>query len=114
MTRSDKLSELKDVARDTIQVKDDGHTVASIPGQAGPREPGRQSEVVDEVLDDPRVQHGRHVTVSVPMGDVEALDRVRERLDVTSTRPAGSTVIVEAQGSPQDDAAFGESRDASA
>jgi len=39
----------------------------------------------------------------VPRGDVEALERVRERLDVTSTRPAGSTVIVEAEASHHDD-----------
>jgi hypothetical protein len=103
MTRS-KLGEMKDVAKDTIQLDDDGqHAVASVPGQAGPRQPGQQTEVVDEVLDDPRVQHGKHVTVSVPRGDVEALERVRERLDVTSTRPAGSTVIVEAEASHHDD-----------
>jgi hypothetical protein len=101
MTGRDEHREVADVAKETIDVEEDGrHAVASIPGLSGHREPGRQSGVVDEVLDDPRIQHGEHVTVSVPMGDTEALDRVRERLDVTSTRAAGSTVIVEADGHP--------------
>jgi hypothetical protein len=112
MTRSDKNREIEDVAKATIQVEDDGrHATAAVPGQSGPRERGKQSQVVDEVLDDPRVQHGEHVTVTVPMGDVEALDRVRERLDVTSTRPAGSTVIVEAETSDPTESGTDDSAD---
>jgi hypothetical protein len=98
MTGRDINDEIKTVAKDSIEVQDGGrHAAVSVPGQAGHRPPGQQAEVVDEVLDDPRVQGGEQVTVAVPTRDAEALERVRERLDVTSTRPAGSTVIMEAQ-----------------
>jgi hypothetical protein len=98
MTGRNDTGDIKSVAKDSIEVQDGGRRAAvSVPGQAGHRPPGQQAEVVDEVLDDPRVQGGEQVTVAVPTGDAEALERVRERLDVTSTRPAGSTVIVEAQ-----------------
>lgn len=104
MTGKDDTDQIKAVAKDSIEVQDGGGRAAvSVPGQAGPRQPGQQAEVVNEVLDDPRVQDGEQVTVVVPTGDAEALEQVRERLDVTSTRPAGSTVIIEARPPVADD-----------
>jgi hypothetical protein len=90
------LDEVKAVARQTVEHDHDGrHVSASVPGQSRPHKPGERAEVVDEVLGDPRVTEAEDVTVAVPTGDVDALARVREKLEEQSTRPAGATVIVE-------------------
>lgn len=80
----------------TIDVSEHGrHASAAVPGESGHHTPGDRAHVVDDVLDDERVQHAERVTISVPRGDSEALDEARARLGTHEVRPAGSTVIVE-------------------
>jgi hypothetical protein len=99
------------VTRRHIEIKDGDATVASAdvstpeeeqaPSRAALRAasghvaPGRRSELVDSVLDLPEVQGGRRVEAAVPLGDGESLDRLRAGLDDVSTRPAGSTALVD-------------------
>jgi hypothetical protein len=44
----------------------------------------------------PEVAARQHVEVSLPLGDSEILERIRERCEETETRAAGATCLVEA------------------
>ena len=46
-------------------------------------------------MDLPEVQDSSRLEATVPLGDTESLDRLRERTDETVTRPAGSTALVD-------------------
>jgi len=48
------------------------------------------------VLDLPEVRASVRLEATVPLGDAEALQRLRERARETVTRPAGSTALVDA------------------
>jgi hypothetical protein len=99
------------VTRRHIEIKDGDATVAaadvstpeeeqapsraSLRAASGHVAPGRRTELVDSVLDLPEVQGGRRLEAAVPLGDGESLDRLRAGLDDMSTRPAGSTALVD-------------------
>ena len=54
-------------------------------------------------MDLPEVQDSARLEATVPLGDAESLERLRERAEDTVTRPAGSTALVDAaqtKGSP--------------
>ena len=57
---------------------------------------GTRTRLVDAVLADPDVRSRRQVQVTLPLGDTEILDRLRERGVLTTFRAAGSTCLVEA------------------
>jgi hypothetical protein len=48
-------------------------------------------------MDLPEVQASEHLKATVPLGDGESLERLRERTDESTTRPAGSTALVDAK-----------------
>ena len=52
---------------------------------------GDRTSLVDAVMDLPEVQASERVEASVPYGDVESLDRLRQRTDDPQTRVAGAT-----------------------
>jgi hypothetical protein len=58
---------------------------------------GTRARLVDAVFDAPQVRSRRQVQVTLPLGDTEILDRVRERGAVAAFRAAGSTCLVEAE-----------------
>jgi hypothetical protein len=58
--------------------------------------PGSRAGLVDSVMDLPEVQAGARLEATVPLGDAEALQRLRERTRDAVTRPAGSTALVDA------------------
>jgi uncharacterized phage protein gp47/JayE len=58
--------------------------------------PGSRASLVDAVLDLPEVQASWRLEATVPLGDSESLQRLRERAENTVTRPAGSTALVDA------------------
>jgi hypothetical protein len=64
--------------------------------ESGHLPPGTRARLVDAVLDDPEVSAASHLAASMPTGDTELLDRVRERTDTVEVRAAGSTNLVEA------------------
>jgi hypothetical protein len=95
-----------------IEIKDGGQMVAaaevttsegaggtariSLHAASGHVTPGRRANLVDAVMDLPAVQASARLQATVPIGDSESLERLRERTEDTATRPAGSTVLVDA------------------
>src|SRR5205823_10228470 len=95
-----------------VEVKDGGQTVAaaevtpceraagtvrtSLHPSSGHIPPGSRSRLVDSVMDLPEVQASARLEATVPLGDAEALERLRERTRDAVTRAAGSTVLVDA------------------
>ena len=57
---------------------------------------GDRTTLVDTVMDLPEVQGSRRVEASVPYGDGESLDRLRQRTEDAQTRVAGATTLVDA------------------
>jgi uncharacterized phage protein gp47/JayE len=99
-----------------VEVKDDGQTVAaaevrslehpagtvrtSLLPSSGHTPPGSRASLVDAVMDLPEVQAGSRLEATVPLGDAESLERLRERTEDSITRPAGSTALVDADIPP--------------
>jgi hypothetical protein len=61
---------------------------------------GYRASLVDAVMDLPEVQASDRVEATVPYGDGESLDRLRERTDDAQTRAAGSTTLFDANIPP--------------
>ncbi len=109
-----------------IEVKDDDQTIAaaevtpldnsggivrtSFLPAAGHIPPGSRASLIDAVMDLPEVQDSSRMEATVPLGDTESLDRLRERTDETVTRPAGSTALVDGDIPSSGHAASGQER----
>ena len=95
-----------------IEIRDGGHTIAAAevmtcqeaariarvwlcvaPGHVTP---GRRASLVDAVMDLPQVQASARLEATVPLGDTELLERLRQRTHDAVTRPAGCTALVDA------------------
>jgi hypothetical protein len=99
-----------------VEVKDHDQTVAaaevrtldhpagtirtSLLPSSGHTPPGSRASLVDAVMDLPEVQASSRLEATVPLGDAESLERLRERTEVSVTRPAGSTALVDAEIPP--------------
>ena len=99
-----------------VEVKDEDQTVAaaevtplddpegtvrtSLLPSSGHTPPGSRASLVDAVMDQPEVQASSRLEATVPLGDAESLERLRERTEDTVTRPAGSTALVDADIPP--------------
>jgi hypothetical protein len=81
----------------TTSPEADGTAQASLRAASGHIAPGSRARLVDAVMDLPEVQASEHLKATVPLGDGESLERLRERTDDTATRPAGSTALVDAK-----------------
>jgi hypothetical protein len=95
-----------------IEIKEDDQTVAaaevyasgvaggtartSLHAAPGHVTPGKRANLVDAVMDLPEVQASERLEATVPLGDAESLERLRERTEDTVTRPVGSTALVDA------------------
>ena len=96
-----------------IEVKDnEGHiaAVAEVTTGRGPEgtvrasmyaksehvRPGDRTSLVDAVMDLPEVQASKRVEATVPYGDAETVQRLRERTDETAIRAAGATTLLDA------------------
>lgn len=84
----------------TTSQEADGTAQASLHAASGHIAPGRRASLVDAVLDLPEVQASVRLEATVPLGDGESLERLRQRTDDTATRPAGSTALVDAKIPP--------------
>jgi hypothetical protein len=95
----------------TIQIEADGRTLASAelhrtdePGlvhsdlhvESGHLPAGTRTRLVDAVLEHPEVEEADRLLATMPLGDTEMLDRVRERCDGVDARAAGATKLVQA------------------
>jgi hypothetical protein len=81
----------------TTSQEHDGTTQVSLHAASGHISPGSRASLVDAVMDLPEVQASEHLKATLPLGDGESLERLRERTDDTTTRPAGSTALVDAK-----------------
>jgi hypothetical protein len=105
-SRTPRHVEIKDgdqtvaAAEVTTSQEPGGTAQASLHAASGHIAPGRRSSLVDAVMDLPEVQASDHLNATVPLGDGESLERLRERTDDTTTRPAGSTALVDAKIPP--------------
>ena len=100
-----------------VEVKDGDQTVAaaevaehaegtvrtSLLPSSGHTPPGSRASLVDAVMDQPEVRSGSRLEATVPLGDAESLERLRERTEDAVTRPAGSTALVDADLPDADD-----------
>ena len=73
---------------------------ASLRTAAGHLAPGSRARLVDAVLDLPELHNGGRLEAAFPLGDSETLHRLRQRCTDVTTRPAGSTVLLEATIGP--------------
>jgi len=102
MTSDDKSRrvEVKDgdqpVAAAVVEEHAEGTVRTSLLPSSGPTPPGSRASLVDAVMDTPEVQASSRLEATVPLGDAESLERLRERTDDAVTRPAGSTALVDA------------------
>ncbi len=63
---------------------------------SGHAAPGSQASLVDAVMGLPEARASGRLEATVPFGDGEALERLRERTEDPVTRPAGSSVLLDA------------------
>ena len=84
------------VAAAEVSQRPGGTARASLSAASGHVAPGRRADLVDAVVDSPEVQESTRLEATIPLGDSETLDRLRERTEETTTRPAGSTALVDA------------------
>ncbi len=99
-------------ARRNVEVSDGDRVVASAQVDASPDTPdtaqaslhaeaghlpvGTRASLVDAVLDLPELQGSTHLEATVPLGDAESLQRLRERTDNLTTRAAGASALIDA------------------
>ena len=102
----------KDQPHSRVEVDEDGTVVASaevdlpegsaaaraaLHVESGHHAPGTSARLVDAVLETKEVREAGRLVAAVPKGDAEAIEHVHERIPTATTRPAGSSVIVEAE-----------------
>jgi hypothetical protein len=82
------------LAEATVQSDTHTHVVhAELHLEAGHLPVGTRTRLVDAVLDQPDAEPGMHLEVTLPAGDGEILERLRERCDDLETRPAGASCL---------------------
>jgi len=69
---------------------------ATLNVEPGHQPTGSRTRLVDAVLDLPEVHDQQRLEATLPIGDTEILERLRERCDDVQTRPAGATCLVDA------------------
>ena len=79
----------------------EGTARTSLRAAAGHLAPGWRANLVDTVMDLPEVRASRRLEATVPLGDGELLGRLRERTTGAVVRPAGSTLLLDANIPPQ-------------
>jgi hypothetical protein len=62
--------------------------------------PGDRATLVDEVMGLPEVKASSRVEATVPYGDAESVERLRERTDDAVLRAAGGTTLLDANVRP--------------
>jgi hypothetical protein len=99
-----------------VEIKDDDRTaaVAEVTTDRGPEgtvrasmyaknehvRPGDRAALVDEVMGLPEVQASDRMEATVPRGDTESVERLRERTDDAVVRAAGGTTLLDANLPP--------------
>ena len=81
---------------DVEPTDDPGVVRASLHARAGHLPVGARTRLVDAVLDLPQTQDSNRLEATLPLGDAESLDRLRERCDEVQAHPAGASCLVDA------------------
>ena len=81
----------------TTSADSEGTVRASLHAAGGHISPGRRASLVDAVMDLPEVRESERLEAAAPLGDSESLERLRERTEDSTTRPAGSTALLDAR-----------------
>ena len=92
------------VAEVTTAKGPDGTVRTSMYAKSEHVRPGDRAALVDEVMGLPEVKASDRVEASVPLGDAESVERLRERTDNAVLRAAGGTTLLDATvpgGGPQ-------------
>jgi hypothetical protein len=63
--------------------------------------PGDRAALVDEVMGLPEVKASDRVEATVPYGDAESVERLRDRTDDAVLRAAGGTTLLDANVPPE-------------
>ena len=79
----------------TLLDNSEGTVRTSFLPAAGHLPPGTRASLIDAVMDLPEVRGSARLQATVPLGDTESLNRLRERTDETVTRPAGASALVD-------------------
>jgi hypothetical protein len=79
---------------------DEGTVRASLHPASGAAPQGSRASLVDAIVDLPEVRASPRLEATVPLGDTESLDRLRERREGAVTHPSGSTALVDADTRP--------------
>jgi hypothetical protein len=74
-----------------------GTARVSFHAESGHLPTGTRRNLVDAVLDSDEVHDSDHLQASVPIGDVESIDRLRERTSDLRIHAAGCTALIEAE-----------------
>ena len=86
------------VAAADVETTDDPTVIrASLHTEAGHRPVGAGARLVDAVLDLDETRRRHTLEASLPLGDVDALQRLRSRCPDVRTRPAGATCLADAE-----------------
>ncbi len=109
MSRSDESHEITidDDGRTTAQAEvtppdEEGVARSAMHVESGQLPPGTRARLVDAVIDDPAVADASRLVATMPAGDAELVDRIRERADSVEVRATGATKFVAADLPPQD------------
>jgi hypothetical protein len=109
------MSSGQDHDHQTIEIEEDGRLLASAEVQvtdqpgvvhtdlhaaSGLLPPATRAHLVDAVLEHPDVSSAEHLVATMPTGDTEMLDRVRERYEDVQSHAAGATKIVDVRLTP--------------
>src|SRR6266508_306724 len=68
---------------------------ASLHAESGHLPVGSRASLVDAVLDLPELQDSTHLEATIPLGDAETLQRLREHTDHMTTRAAGASALID-------------------
>jgi hypothetical protein len=79
-----------------VQSHDPNIVRATLHARAGHTPVGTRSRLVDAVLDQPEAGERSRLEATVPLGDAEALERIRTRCADVQTRPAGTSCLIDA------------------
>lgn len=109
MSRSDEPHEITidDDGRVTALAEvrppdEEGVARSALHVESGQLPPGTRARLVDAVMADPAVADAAHLVASMPTGDAELVDEIRERADAVEVRATGATKFVSADLPPQD------------
>jgi hypothetical protein len=90
---NDQTAAVAEVSTDTGP---DGTVRTSMYAKSEHVRPGDRTQLVDAVMDLPEVQASDRLEATVPFGDAESVQRLRERTDDAELRAAGATTLLDA------------------